>query len=188
MKLKCPNCQITGEVPDELAGKTITCRCGQRFPVPMVSPFTVDQEPVTKTVVPQPLPSSPPQQSNTPQHSQSIIAGICVAVIIIGGIIAWSTGMLSEISKDLGIGSIVGGVKHYTMAKYEQLTDGMSYTEAVSVLGDGGKEQSRSHMDGVPGVTPAIDTVAYAWQNPDGSNIILMFQNDKMQNKAQAGL
>jgi hypothetical protein len=47
---------------------------------------------------------------------------------------------------------------------------------------------SRNNIDGVPGVIESIDTVMYQWVNSNGSNMNAMFQNDKLNQKAQFGL
>jgi hypothetical protein len=75
-----------------------------------------------------------------------------------------------------------------TLDEYNQVSDGMSYSQVVSIVGEDGKENSSSTMPGVPGYTEAIITKAYSWQNADGSNMICMFQNDRLISKAQAGL
>lgn len=75
-----------------------------------------------------------------------------------------------------------------TMAKYNQVQDGMGYSNVCSIMGENGQEMSSSSMPGVPGMIPSITTKAYGWQNPEGSNTIIMFQNDKMVMKSQFGL
>jgi hypothetical protein len=69
-----------------------------------------------------------------------------------------------------------------TLAAYNRLTDGMSYADAVRIIGKEGTEQSRSSMAGYV-------TVLYMWQSSDGlSNMNAMFQNDKLITRAQFGL
>lgn len=75
-----------------------------------------------------------------------------------------------------------------TMAEYEQVNSGMSYSEVKTIIGSPGVEQGNSYMEGVPGVMPSMRIVSYAWINSDGSNMIAMFQDDRLTNKAQAGL
>ena len=75
-----------------------------------------------------------------------------------------------------------------TKEKYDKLKDGMSESAAMDILGKDACEESASNkMDGA-GVMEDIETKAYSCQNPDGSNIQIMFQNDKLISKAQAGL
>lgn len=74
------------------------------------------------------------------------------------------------------------------MRQYNAVRTGMPYGQVVSVLGTQGTELSRSEIKGVSGVTDDLVTVMYAWQNPDGSNMNVMFQNDKVVSKAQFGL
>ena len=65
--------------------------------------------------------------------------------------------------------------------EFSQLRDGMTYTEAATVIGASGTLTAKSDIAG-------ISTISYSWQNSDGSNAIVMFQNDKLIMKAQAGL
>jgi len=75
-----------------------------------------------------------------------------------------------------------------TMAQYESIRDGMSYEEVTQIVGTPGEENARNHLDGVEGVMGSIETVMYSWQNPDGSNMNAMFQNNRLVQKAQYGL
>ncbi len=67
-----------------------------------------------------------------------------------------------------------------TLAKYQQLETGMSYEQAVSVLGFEGVEMSRSEGYG-------ISLVTYQW-SLSMKNITAMFQNNKLTAKGQFGL
>jgi len=68
-----------------------------------------------------------------------------------------------------------------TLSEYHQISDGMSYEQVKRIIGDPGKEMSRSDIAG-------YTTIMYSWSNSGGSNMNAMFQNDKMVNKAQFGL
>lgn len=68
-----------------------------------------------------------------------------------------------------------------TRAEYDQLREGMTYEEAVRIIGVRGDEQSRSDLAG-------ITTVMYSWMNDNGSNMNAIFQNNKLVTKAQFGL
>lgn len=68
-----------------------------------------------------------------------------------------------------------------TMTDFEQLQTGMTYAQAVQIIGVYGEEMSRSDIAG-------YRTVMYAWSNGDGSNMNAMFQNNSLINKAQIGL
>jgi hypothetical protein len=68
-----------------------------------------------------------------------------------------------------------------TMVKFQQLHTGMSYREAVEIIGAEGEEMSRSDLAG-------YTTVMYMWKNPGGSNMNAMFQNGGLVMKAQFGL
>lgn len=75
-----------------------------------------------------------------------------------------------------------------TLSDYVQIDNGMSYSQVVAIIGDPGVEMARNRMDGVAGVMASLDTVMYVWQNPNGSNMNAMFQNDRLVQKAQFGL
>lgn len=70
-----------------------------------------------------------------------------------------------------------------TLAGYNALREGMSYAEAVRVLGGSGTELSSG------GAVAGYATVMYQWKASDGiGNMTAMFQNDRLINKAQFGL
>jgi hypothetical protein len=68
-----------------------------------------------------------------------------------------------------------------TKAEYDQIQEGMTYTQVREVIGAAGEELSRSDIAGYA-------TVMYSWKNSNGSNMNAMFQNDRLVNKAQFGL
>lgn len=68
-----------------------------------------------------------------------------------------------------------------TLANYNRLKNGMSYSEAVKVLGKDGVELSSSDMGGV-------HTVMYQWQSDGIGNMNAMFQRGRLIQKAQFGL
>jgi len=68
-----------------------------------------------------------------------------------------------------------------TKAKFEQLKNGMSYKEVVSILGKEGEETSSSQV----GKT-TIRTMK--WQGVNYEYIFVNFTNDKMTFKSQANL
>ncbi len=68
-----------------------------------------------------------------------------------------------------------------TKEEYDKLKTGMSYKEVVKIIGFEGEEMSQNEVGGTK-------TVMYMWQNPDGSNMNAMFQNDKLIQKSQFGL
>lgn len=70
-----------------------------------------------------------------------------------------------------------------TAAEYRELRDGMTYREAVAVIGFPGVELSRTSIAG-------YTTVMFQWTNPAPaiSNMNAMFQNDELVSKAQFGL
>lgn len=68
-----------------------------------------------------------------------------------------------------------------TMAEFNGLKTGMTYEQAVAVIGARGEKISRTELAG-------IATVMYGWKSADGSNMNAMFQTNRLINKAQFGL
>jgi hypothetical protein len=67
-------------------------------------------------------------------------------------------------------------------ASYGRLSDGISYSEAVGILGCDGVESARSSVG-------SFSTVIYSWTNAGTfGTISATFQNDGLVNRAQAGL
>ncbi len=85
-------------------------------------------------------------------------------------------------------GEGIGNTKDVTFNEYQKIKNGMSYREVVTIIGEEGEEVSSNRMEGIPGVMSSISTVMYQWANWDGSNMNAMFQNDRLMQKAQAGL
>lgn len=110
---------------------------------------------------------------------------IVVAVIVFGGLAV--TGVFKPSSVRPGTTrSVLPSVPFssppiVTKAEYDRLHEGMTYAEAVSVIGAAGEEMSRSDLAG-------YSTVMYSWMNHNGSNMNAMFQNGKLVTKAQFGL
>lgn len=70
------------------------------------------------------------------------------------------------------------------MTNFSKLRNGMSYQEAVKILGKEGEVLSESEIGG-------IKTVMYKWDADEGSwgaNMNAMFQNGKLMSKSQFGL
>ena len=70
-------------------------------------------------------------------------------------------------------------------AEFEKLKTGMSYKEAVEIIGGAGEMLSETGTVG-----EELHTVMYMWKGEGqlGANANIMFQNDKLNTKAQAGL
>ena len=75
-----------------------------------------------------------------------------------------------------------------TYEDYKQINNGMSYRHTCLIIGFAGKESARNSIDAIPGVMDSVETIVYEWHNNDGSNINVVFQNDKLIQKAQYGL
>ena len=69
-----------------------------------------------------------------------------------------------------------------TKKHFLYLYEGMTYWDAIKILGDRSGELLSSNKIG------DTRTELYSWSNPDGSNMNLMFQNYRLVQKAQYGL
>lgn len=104
-----------------------------------------------------------------------------VLLVMIGGAFFFFTGTRAPNPTEMiGTMDAIQGGK-LTLAKFNQLQTGMTYDQAVAVIGEQGQEQSRTEMMG-------ISTVSVMWQNPTGANVICMFQQGRLNSKAQFGL
>lgn len=72
-----------------------------------------------------------------------------------------------------------------TLAKFNQLQNGMSYEQVVQVLGAPGEVMSENAFGEGAYRT---HTVMYTWQVGVMANMNCMFQNGKLMSKAQFGL
>ncbi len=68
-----------------------------------------------------------------------------------------------------------------TMATFDRLALGISYQEAVAILGKEGIEQGRNAFG-------ETETVIRSWQFDSGAFIQLIFQNGQLKQKTQFGL
>jgi len=70
-----------------------------------------------------------------------------------------------------------------SLTEFNSLSTGMSYKEAVMIIGCEGTISSQSKMNG-------IETIMYTWKGSGdlGANANAMFQNNNLVSKAQAGL
>jgi hypothetical protein len=84
--------------------------------------------------------------------------------------------------QDLGPQSVI------SLDEFNRISEGMSYSEVVGIVGQEGTESASSSMEAIPGVTEEHTFKHYTWQNADGSNMIAAFDNDRLNTKAQAGL
>ena len=73
------------------------------------------------------------------------------------------------------------GTAVLTMAKFHKIRDGMTMKQVIAVLGRKGKLQSHVAVGG-------LVTEMYMWQNPDGTNMTIQLQGDRVVVKAQFGL
>ncbi len=124
-----------------------------------------------------------PPTSNTKSQQVSPGAAILAVLLALGGI-AWMSGAFSMTDSSGRMvlpQSVAAPAPVVTKAEFDQLQEGMTYEQAVAIIGASGELQSSSDV-------VEIKTVMYSWMNSNGSNMNAMFQNNKLVTKAQFGL
>lgn len=76
----------------------------------------------------------------------------------------------------------------YLRDRYDRIREGMTLAEVRRIMGGHGEMVSALHTPAVPGVRAPIDTTMVKWENPDGGNCHVMFQNGVVVSRAQVGL
>ena len=97
---------------------------------------------------------------------------IVIAVVAGAGLLTFTSGALIQEQVR---------PEQFTSAQYQRLQTGMSYSRVMEIMGQPGEEVSTNDIAGV-------ETTAYQWRNPSGSNMIVIFQNGELVSKSQAGL
>lgn len=110
----------------------------------------------------------------------ALVAAV-VLVVAVGYLITRSPDAAARIGELTGEARPDPNAAGVTMANYNRLATGMSYRDAVKLLGSRGVEISSSELAG-------IRTVMYQWEAGSGANMNAMFQNDRLVSKAQLGL
>jgi len=72
-----------------------------------------------------------------------------------------------------------------TLAKFNKLTNGMSYRQVVAILGKEGTVMSTNTL---PGINGNLTTTMYSWDAGFMASMTAMFQNDRLMSKSQLGL
>lgn len=127
----------------------------------------------------------------------TILMGGCVACVALLGLSAANNPRLANLNSAPGSSSRPsttsgGGTAAntaspapgagVTMANYNMIKTGMTYSQVVQILGKEGTELTSNEVGG-------YKTVMYKWEGDGwGSNMNVMFQNGKVIQKAQFGL
>jgi hypothetical protein len=183
----CPKCGTRNTYSEKLCNM-----CGELLP--WAQPQVVTPPPAVQSAPPAPAaPSaSPPSAMTNVGQALNVAASNSFGRIIIGtiaGIIFFVVMFVVLVNVGDSPGSsppLPSTVFHdfspvVTMSEYSQVQNGMSYSQVANIIGDPGRETTRSEVAG-------FTTVGYSWQNSDGSNMQAMFQNGALITKAQAGL
>lgn len=180
----CEKCGLQMQIPDKFAGTTGRCkRCGA--PVHVVgTAFDVDPDAYTR--------GAARIDSSESPHWWNLSLRNAIGIVLIIAALPFLYSIGHEAMEEAGMGDLspvrFAPSKTVTYSDYMQIKNGMSYSQVVGIVGSQGKEMSRNHMDGVPGFMDSIETVGYMWQNGDGSNLLVVFQNDRVVQKNQAFL
>lgn len=75
-----------------------------------------------------------------------------------------------------------------TKAEYDSIRYGMTYDQAVDIIGSPETEVHSVYDHGVHGYTSPSVTAWYTWKNPDGSSASLGFVNKKLAEKKEEDL
>ena len=177
----CAGCGAPFSYEAEEIGTVGCCSaCGHRF---VIGAKGKAAEPLPQPVKWGGNPASSSQPTSAPTASHGGLAKVVGSGILAGivAILVWTLFPLPTIP-GLRAGHSI------TKEQYQRIEMGMSYAEVCKIIGWPGDEMSRNQINGVNGVMPTIDTVMYGWSNANGSNILLMFQNDRLIQRAQFGL
>jgi hypothetical protein len=77
--------------------------------------------------------------------------------------------------------------QRHTLADMLQLEDGITYDNAARTLGTLGHAETWQAAS-LPEMKNTAGMAVYAWPNPDGSRIVLVFQHDRLIHRTQEGL
>jgi hypothetical protein len=119
-----------------------------------------------------------------------IIALVGVGAISLGAA-AFASNLSSESEPAVAVAKVdtvpMPVPQRHTLEDMLKLDDGISYDNAARALGTVGHAESRS-ASGLAGAEQDPRITVYAWPNPDGSRIILAFQNDRLIHRTHVGL
>jgi hypothetical protein len=150
---------------------------------------------------------SPHPQQPPPQHQQTgkdsgialgfklVIGGCLALVVIVGGVfvacgvmVGGLSGLSSNTSRPSSSSSSSPSSSSsstpsakITLSQYNQVKDGMSYSQVAAILGAQGKPVSDSKFG-------SVKTEAYSWDGGNFASVSIIFQNNKVVSKSQFGL
>lgn len=124
------------------------------------------------------------------------LLAVVAAIVVIGGLVAWGVSSIDVEDANLpGTTTPVettaapavneGNTERISLDEFNQLTEGMSYADAVMIIGGEGVVISEVNI-------ADVRTVIYQWEGSNdsgfGANANATFQNDQLVSKAQLGL
>lgn len=181
IRFQCERCGHFVRFPEQLAGRRRRCPlCGAAITVPVIPPELL-QAP------------GPSRKHQSRRSVRTVVWAVAATVVIVPGILAWRmyhgtsdrspanrTAEASE-SGAAAAGRIERQDLGICIEAFDLLSDGLSYSDAVKVIGAEGTLTSSSILAGV-------QTQMYSWKASQGAKIDVQFQNGRLIAKAQSGL
>ena len=87
-----------------------------------------------------------------------------------------------------GCGALVGSPSGISLGEFNQIENGMSYEEVVSIVGGEGELTVENELGQGTQFHTVTKSYSFNGENGLGANAILMFQNGEMVSKSQFGL
>lgn len=110
-----------------------------------------------------------------------LLVGICILAEVFGG--SGKTPAVNNSPASNAETSKINGKAKITKAEFDSISTGMSYEDAIAIIGGEGELMSEVNVgDG------STDTKIYVWYGDGSTNANLTFQGGKVVAKAQIGL
>ena len=109
-----------------------------------------------------------------------LFVGGCGIIMVVGGVA--TTTVVHEVQEQME----ENAKDDISIGQFNQLQNGMTYTQVVDILGRHGVVQSENTLPN--GLGGQLHTVMYDWRNSNFMGMNAMFQNDSLMQKSQIGL
>src|ERR1700722_14194217 len=106
----------------------------------------------------------------TVKKSRGWLLAVAIVVLVLWGFVSFVKSNMPYTFNEVEAGTY-GAV--ITMAEFDRIQTGMSYREVWSIIGTNGEQIGESSIAG-------HETESYSWKNPNGSNMIAMFQDGRL--------
>jgi hypothetical protein len=203
LEVDCPHCGRTLRIPEHCAGKTGFCNhCNGQFVAPAMA--EVNWSP--PTAVPQPTKRELPPII-APILRVSATIGVLCGVVLVLAAIGWNRpterernareeqarkAAEAEAAADAAYQAKIKAHLESlaSLADFNRIQNGMSYAQVVEIVGSEGTLVLSTHVDGIPGITEAVDRETYGWDGNGGSGTYMkaVFKNGELVGRIQSGL